>query len=200
MILMNRDIKVDGKARTEPNYPTGLMDVVSIEKTNEHFRMLLDTKGRYCPVKIDANEASFKLGKVVRVGVGAKGVPYIVTHDARTIRYPDPDIAVHDVVQIDLATNKVKSHIRLETGNICIVTAGHNIGRVGLIKERERHPGGADMAHIEGVDGAHFATRLSNIFMLGKGKRSLVQLHKSKGVKADIFTDRAARLARLGRA
>ena len=40
-------IKVDGKIRRDPRYPLGIMDVVSIEKTGENFRILYDIKGRF---------------------------------------------------------------------------------------------------------------------------------------------------------
>jgi hypothetical protein len=38
MILMQRLVKVDGKTRTDTTYPAGFMDVIELEKTNEHFR------------------------------------------------------------------------------------------------------------------------------------------------------------------
>lgn len=38
MILMQRLVKVDGKVRTDTTYPAGFMDVIQLEKTNEHFR------------------------------------------------------------------------------------------------------------------------------------------------------------------
>uniref|UniRef100_A0A0D3AGS8 Ribosomal protein S4e central region domain-containing protein n=4 Tax=Brassica TaxID=3705 RepID=A0A0D3AGS8_BRAOL len=44
---MQRHIQVDGKVRTDKTYPAGFMDVVSIPKTNENFRLLYDTKGRF---------------------------------------------------------------------------------------------------------------------------------------------------------
>ena len=43
-ILMQRLVKVDGKARTDSTYPAGFMDTVSIEKTGEHFRLLYDVR------------------------------------------------------------------------------------------------------------------------------------------------------------
>merc|ERR1711874_365287 len=46
-ITMQRLIRIDGKIRTDPNFPSGFMDVVSIEKTGEHFRILYDVKGRF---------------------------------------------------------------------------------------------------------------------------------------------------------
>nr|GEW80023.1 40S ribosomal protein S4-like [Tanacetum cinerariifolium] len=42
-ILMQRHVLVDNKVRTDKTYPTGFMDVVSIPKTNESFRLLYDT-------------------------------------------------------------------------------------------------------------------------------------------------------------
>ena len=43
-ILMQRLVKVDGKARTDSTYPAGFMDIISIEKTNEYFRLLYDVR------------------------------------------------------------------------------------------------------------------------------------------------------------
>ena len=83
-ILMQRLVKVDGKVRTDTTFPAGFMDVISIEKTGENFRLIYDTKGRYTVHRITDEEAQFKLGKVKRVQVGKGGIPYCVTHDART--------------------------------------------------------------------------------------------------------------------
>ena len=83
-ILMQRLIKVDGKVRTDITYPSGFMDVITIEKTGENFRLVYDTKGRFAVHRIQAEEAEYKLGKVKRVQLGKGGIPFLVTHDART--------------------------------------------------------------------------------------------------------------------
>ncbi len=44
--------------------------------------------------RITKEEASYKLCKVKRLQFGKGGIPYVATHDGRTIRYPDPDIKV----------------------------------------------------------------------------------------------------------
>ncbi|MCL7023133.1 hypothetical protein MKW94_024558 [Papaver nudicaule] len=54
---MQRHILVDGKVRTDKTYPSGFMDVVSIPKTNENFRLLYDTKGRFRLHSIKDEEA-----------------------------------------------------------------------------------------------------------------------------------------------
>jgi small subunit ribosomal protein S4e len=83
-ILMQRLVRVDGKVRTDTTYPSGYMDVISIEKTNENFRLVYDTKGRFTVHRITSEEAEYKLGKVKRVQLGKGGIPFLVTHDART--------------------------------------------------------------------------------------------------------------------
>lgn len=83
-IVMQRLIKVDGKVRTDPTYPAGFMDVIGIEKTGENFRLVYDTKGRFTVHRITTEEAEYKLGKVKRVQLGKGGIPFLVTHDART--------------------------------------------------------------------------------------------------------------------
>lgn len=93
-IMMQRLVQVDGKVRTDATYPAGFMDVVSIEKTDEHFRLLYDTKGRFVVHRISKEEAAYKLCKVRTDRVGKGGVPFVATHDGRTIRYVDPDVKV----------------------------------------------------------------------------------------------------------
>src|SRR2546429_9440842 len=83
-IVMQRLIQVDGKVRTDATFPSGFMDVITIEKTGENFRLIYDTKGRFTIHRITPEEATYKLAKVRRVQLGKKGIPYLVTHDART--------------------------------------------------------------------------------------------------------------------
>ena len=47
IIVMRRQVQVDHKVRTDINYPAGFMDVVTIPKTDEQFRLLYDVKGRF---------------------------------------------------------------------------------------------------------------------------------------------------------
>ncbi|KAL1456879.1 hypothetical protein WDU94_001569 [Cyamophila willieti] len=197
-ILMQRLIKVDGKVRTDTNYPAGFMDVISIQKTGEFFRLIYDVKGRFTIHRITNEESKYKLCKVRRVQTGPKGVPFLVTHDGRTIRYPDPKIKVNDTIQYEIATSKIIDHIRFDTGNLCMITGGRNLGRVGTVVNRERHPGSFDIVHIKDANGNVFATRLNNVFIIGKGTKAYVSLPKGKGIKLSISEERDKRLAAKG--
>jgi hypothetical protein len=98
------------------------------------------------------------------------------------IRYPDPLIKVNDTVKIDLATGKITEFIKFDTGAIAMVTGGRNMGRVGVIAHRERHDGGFNIVHIKDAIDNSFATRESNVFVIGHEK-PWISLPKGKGVK-----------------
>jgi small subunit ribosomal protein S4e len=193
-IVMQRTIKVDNKIRTDTNFPTGFMDVVSIEKTGENFRILYDVKGRFAIHRISGEEAGYKLCKVKKMQLGAKGVPFVVTHDGRTIRYPDPLIRPNDTVKVNLESGKIDSFLKFDIGNVAFVTGGHNMGRIGIITHRERHLGGFDIIHLKDSRDNTFATRLSNIFVIGEGNQPWISLPKAKGIKLTIAEERDKRL------
>merc|ERR1712228_514106 len=71
-ILQQRLIKVDGKVRTDTTYPAGFMDVITIEKTNENFRLIYDVKGRFAIHRITPEEGRYKRCRVTKVGVAHK--------------------------------------------------------------------------------------------------------------------------------
>jgi len=192
-ILMQRLVKVDGKARTDKTYPAGFMDVIALDKTNEFFRLLYDVRGRFAIHRIGEEEAKYKLCRVKALEMGTKKVPYVVTHDGRTIRYPDPSVHVNDTVKLNIETGKIDDFIKFETGNLAMISGGKNTGRVGIIVSRERHQGSFDIVHLKDSAGHTFATRLGNVFVIGEGNTPLVSLPKRKGIKMSIQEERALR-------
>jgi len=189
MILHQRQIKVDGKVRIDHTYPAGFQDVITIDKTNENFRLLYDVKGRFTLQRITPNEAKYKLCKVKRAQRGDRSVPYIATHDGRTFRYPDPAIKVNDTVKLDLETGKIVDFVKFDVGNLVMITGGRNLGRVGVITHREKHPGSFEIVHVKDAAGQQFATRLQNLFIIGKGTKSLVSLPRKKGIKRSVLEE-----------
>jgi len=164
--------------------------VITIDKIADgNFRLLYDTKGRFTTQKITAAEAQFKLCKVKRYGIGAKSVPYIGTHDGRTIRYPDPLIRENDTVKLNLVTGKIEDYIKFDIGNLVMITGGRNLGRVGIIVSKEKHEGSFDIVHIKDAANHTFATRIGNVFVIGKGTKSLISLPKGRGIKRSVLEE-----------
>jgi hypothetical protein len=86
---------------------------------------------------------------VRKLETGKGGVPYIVTHDGRTIRYPDPDVKIHDTIMLNLESGKITDFVKFDVGNMVMAIGGHNNGRVGVIVHREKHKGSFEIVHIE---------------------------------------------------
>jgi len=192
-ICMQKHVKVDGKVRTDVNYPAGFMDTVSLEKSGDQFRLLYDAKGRFTLHRISDDELKYKLCRVVKQEVTKNKVPYVATHDGRTFRYADPLVKVHDTVKVDIESQKILEFVKFESGNICMITKGRNAGRVGIIGHIERHPGSFDIVSVKDAAGNTFATRLQNVFTIGQGNKPWITLPKGKGIKLNILEERTLR-------
>merc|ERR1719229_920979 len=127
--MKQRLIKIDGKTRTDPKFPTGFMDVVQIDKTGENFRIIYDVKGRFTVHRITASEAAYKLFRgafQMKCSNPFQGCISIKMHNSWILHWFGFSSVlkecclfslltlthfslpqVNDSIQLDLATNKV---------------------------------------------------------------------------------------------
>ena len=161
------NISIDGKVRTDPKYPVGIMDIVTINKTGSNYRVNFDVKGRWRLVRISKEEAKYKLCKVTRRSMGPKKIPFITTSDGRTLRYPNPHIKEHDTVKLNLENNEIVDYYKYKIGAHVLIVGGNNIGRTGVIEKIEKHPGSYEIVYIKDSAGKDFSTRLTTIFITG---------------------------------
>jgi small subunit ribosomal protein S4e len=47
-----------------------------------------------------------------------------------------------------METNKIMDFIKFDIGNVVMMTGGRNTGRVGVIKNREKHKGSFETIHV----------------------------------------------------
>ncbi|KAG4930884.1 hypothetical protein JHK86_047845 [Glycine max] len=153
---------------------------VSIPKTNENFRLLYDTKGRFRLHSIRDDEAKFKLCKVRSVQFGPKGIPYLNTYDGRTSITRTLSSGLMTLLSWIWRKTRLSIFIKFDVGNVVMVTGGRNRGRVGVIKNREKHKGSF---HVQDATGHEFATCMGNVFTIGKGTKPWISLPKGKGIK-----------------
>lgn len=71
-----------------------------------------------------------------------------------------------------------------------MLTGGNNIGRVGILQHVEKHPGSYDIVHIKDSRGKHFATRVSNVQVIGDGKKPAISLPKGEGIRLTLIEER----------
>lgn len=195
MIMRQKLVNVDSRPRTDVKYPAGFMDVVEIPKSGDRFRLLYDVKGRFTFTKIGEAEAAIKLCKVENVLTTTSRTPMVVTHDGRRFRFPDPKIRRGDTIVVNHRDSKIVDHIPMKAGRVVMITGGANRGRVGTVTTTEKHPGAFDICRIKDANGAEFATRTRNVFVIGaEPSKVQIALPKAQGIKPDVIVEREQRL------
>lgn len=199
-IVKDGQIKVNGQVRTDPRFPIGLMDVLSIDKTSENFRMLLDSKGRFvCQPITDIDRT---LVRIVKKFKGPGGKIYCVGHNSWTFAYPHPDMQISDSVRVKISDkNNPQEHevIKFKLGSEALCVGGRNKGRIGVITHHTKIQASQDIVALMGNDGKSFSTQLRNLFVIGDAKgKSMVETTKGKGVRKNITDERKLRMKRQG--
>jgi small subunit ribosomal protein S4e len=97
---------------------------------------------------------------------------------------------------LNLENGEVESLIKYENGAQVLIIGGNNIGRVGVLQHVEKHPSSFDIAHIKDSNGHTFATRVNNLFVIGEGKKPVISLLPSRGIKLGLIEERELRLKR----
>lgn len=128
-------LRVDNKIRRDPKFPVGFMDCIEIPKCGYAFRIMYDAKGRFklVDVDVDKNEQNYKICRIVKKSVGPNKIPYLVTHDGRTLRFVDENVGVHDTIKLNLKNGETEESYKMTTGNLAMISHGNNRGRIGTV-------------------------------------------------------------------
>lgn len=128
-LLKKGIVMIDGKKRKDHGFPAGLMDVVSVG--DEHYRILTGGKGLYLQ-RIENKEANIKLCRVEDRRSLRKGKVQISLHDGSNI-LSDIKCSTGDVLVVNVPEISVKGVLNLEKDSSVLITAGHNMGKVGKL-------------------------------------------------------------------
>ena len=163
-ILNNRGVLVDGRAVTDPKFPVGLMDVLTLNQTKAHYRMLVDTRGRMSLVGIEEGEATWKLCRVEDKTTVRGGKTQINLHDGRNLVLPKDSYKTGTTVKMNVPGQKVVEHYELSKGAPVLVTAGQHVGEIAHVLEvqRTRNPRANVVTFTEG-----FSTDIHKVFVVG---------------------------------
>jgi small subunit ribosomal protein S4e len=163
-IIGGRGVKVDGKVVTDYKFPIGLMDVVTITKTDQSFRMLLDYKSKLQLVPIDDTEKGWKLARVDGKKTVRKGKVQLNLHDGRCMMLPRDQYKTGDVLKIEVPSQKVMKSFKLEKGSLALLVGGSHPGTLQTIESYQVRRGSAPnlVTFKEGIE-----TVKENVFVVG---------------------------------
>jgi small subunit ribosomal protein S4e len=169
-ILNNHDLLIDGVKRKEPKFIVGFLDVISIPKTKENFRIVFNKKGKLDFIKIDEKESKLKLCKINGKRMHKKGLQVNLS-DGRNVFTDKKDIKVGDSVLIEFPKQEIKNTLKLEKGALVILIGGKHIGTIATIEEIKDN-----VMKCKNKDNT-FETSKKYAFVIGKEK-SLIKVEE----------------------
>ncbi|MGD1061323.1 MAG: 30S ribosomal protein S4e [Methanomassiliicoccales archaeon] len=147
-ILGDREVLVDGRVVTDYNFAVGLMDVVSLPKVEQHYRMMLDRRGKFRLVKIPEGKQNWKLCRIENKTTVKGGKTQLNLHDGRNILVAKDTYTAGDVLKIEFANEekkegkKAKKHkakileaYKLAKGSTVLITGGSHVGDLAVVEE-----------------------------------------------------------------
>jgi small subunit ribosomal protein S4e len=115
-------------------------------------------------------EKNFKLCKIINKTLLKKGKIQLNLHDGRNIVLDKSDVnyKTMDVLKISIPEQEILEHYPFKEEMYTLVTAGHHIGKHGLLKKIEHRFGPhASVVTLE-HEGSDFQTALEYTFIVGE--------------------------------
>ncbi|MCD6402954.1 MAG: 30S ribosomal protein S4e [Candidatus Aenigmarchaeota archaeon] len=168
-IIKAGEVLVDGRKRKDHKFPVGFMDVVSIPKIKKHYRVGIDQHGLKL-VEIKDDEANKKLCRIEDKTIVKGGKTQLNLHDGRNVLVEEDVYKTGDSILIELPTQKILKHIKLEKDSLAVIIGGQNMGSLVKVKEvivtRSREPN-----KVTCVKGKEEITAIKDyVFVVGKDK------------------------------
>jgi small subunit ribosomal protein S4e len=181
-IIYSGKVLVDGVVRKDYRFPVGIMDVVAIPKIELYTRFIPYPTKYLWFTKIPKEEANLKIVRIEDKVTVKGGHIQLNLLDGRNIviRVKDPkqpaeatNFTTLDSLLIEVPSQQIIQHIKLDIGKIAIVIDGKNVGRMGKIVNMDIEPGlkrRRSVVTLEDMQGHRFQTILDYIMVVGDEK------------------------------
>jgi small subunit ribosomal protein S4e len=130
-ILLAKHILVDGRRVKDHRFPVGLFDTVEIPDLKQHHRVGIDLKGRlmFNAADKDLHHKPLRVtGKTMLPG----GKLQINLIDGRNVQ-TDKACKVGDTLIVEVPSQKIIKHLKLEPGANILITAGRYVGKTARV-------------------------------------------------------------------
>ncbi len=161
-IINNKEILINCSKQKEHKFLVGFLDSISFTPLNQHYRVVLSTKGTLAAISIDADEAKKKLAKIIGKQAINTGHLQLNLSDGRNILVEKDTYKCGDSLLLEVPEQKIISHFRLEKGVPVMLTDGKHRGKLGIVEEIIK-----DIIVFR-VDKELYRTKREYAFVLGK--------------------------------
>ena len=160
--LHQSEVLVNQVRVKNPKYAIGVMDTLSFTKLDEHYRMMINSKGNLTLNKTTKERILLRPVKIAGKTTLAKGKTQISFTDGNTLRVDKEEYKVGDTLILE-HPNKIKDHLKVEPGSYVYFTKGKQVGRSGKIEDVSK-----DKIIFKMKDGKKQETSKKYAFVVGK--------------------------------
>ncbi len=168
-IINKGEILIDGNIKKDHAFPVGLMDVISIPRIKKYYIVLQSEKGLELK-EISEEESRKKICRINNKTLVNKGRMQLNLHDGKNLLVEKDVYKTGDSVLIEIPSQKVIEHLKMEKGSLGLITKGKNSGKMGTIKEiittKSREPNKI-ICKIENME---VKVRKNHVFVVGREK------------------------------
>lgn len=134
-ILRNGDVKINGKARKDENFPVAVFDTITMEKSGKNFRLVIEN-GKFQLNEINAKEATKKVVKIIGMKIKGKAVQMNL-QDGQNFLSKEK-FSLGDSAVLNLKERKVEKILSLKEGAKVEIVSGKYAGSEGKVKAIEQ--------------------------------------------------------------
>lgn len=185
-IISSKMISINGKNVGCGKFRVGLFDIITVKKTNQHFRLYLGANRKFKLHKVSSDESRFRITKVLSKH-SYNSIPLTSTLDGFNFKFANPAICIGDTVKVDIQTNKIVDSLPIEVGKVAYVYSGPNAGRIGVVKRVDVSIDGKTTFQIQDRNQKSFNVPSSKVMSIGDGSSTLVSLDENDGVRLNSF-------------
>jgi len=134
-MLNEGKILINKKVRKDQKFPLGIMDVIEIPLTKEHYRVLYTNKGMFTLHKIPGEESKLKPVKIINKKILKGKKTQLNFNDGRNMIVDKDDFKVNDTLILSLGEKVgIKKHVKFEKGALVYIIEGKYKGVSGMIE------------------------------------------------------------------
>lgn len=170
-ILNNSTVFVDGRRIKDDRFPIGLLDVVSIDKIEKTYIIMVDHKGRLYPKELEKGKAKdSKLCKLTGKTVIKGGQVQLNFYDGKNVVVEAKDAKKYKVggtALIKVPEIKITEFIEPGVGKTALVAKGRHSGKIGKIVDVTK--GGLNLRSLTTIEsgGEKVVTNTDYVFIIG---------------------------------
>jgi small subunit ribosomal protein S4e len=134
-VLHEGNVLVNGKIRRDPAYPVGIMDVVSLPKLKESYRVLYTDKGKFTVVSLVEKEQKVRAVKIKNKSLIKSGKVQLNFTDGTNTLVQKDVYKTEDTLLLSLEKNIVEQHIPFKEGAKVYLTGGNSVGKIAILSK-----------------------------------------------------------------